>query len=93
MSIVPNPLWPTRDADMLGFGEGAEAHLVEVFRDVYRVGVEDNGLRFDPLVSTLIVQFVVSCDSLGGICGDWRFPVIPFGKEQCELVTFAAKKN
>lgn len=48
------PLWgmdehrPTRDADLLGFGESTEAHLVEVFRDVCRVEVEDDGLRFDP---------------------------------------------
>ncbi len=48
------PLWgmdehrPTRDADLLGFGESTEAHLVEVFRDVCQVEVEDDGLRFDP---------------------------------------------
>jgi hypothetical protein len=48
------PLWgmdehrPTRDADLLGFGESTEAHLVEIFRDVCRVAVEDDGLRFDP---------------------------------------------
>ncbi|WP_052446488.1 nucleotidyl transferase AbiEii/AbiGii toxin family protein [Geoalkalibacter ferrihydriticus] len=39
------PLWgldehrPTRDADLLGFGESTEAHLAEVFRDVCRVEV------------------------------------------------------
>jgi hypothetical protein len=48
------PLWgmdehrPTRDADLLGFGENTEAHLVEIFREVCRVTVEDDGLRFDP---------------------------------------------
>jgi hypothetical protein len=48
------PLWgmdkhrPTRDADLLGFGENTEAHLMEVFQDVCRLAVEDDGLRFDP---------------------------------------------
>ena len=47
------PLWgieghrPTRDADLLGFGENTEAHLVEVFRALCELEVEDDGLIFD----------------------------------------------
>jgi hypothetical protein len=47
------PLWgmdqhrPTRDADLLGFGEDTEANLVEVFRNVCLMEVEDDGLCFD----------------------------------------------
>jgi hypothetical protein len=48
------PLWgmdehrPTRDADLLGFGECSEAHLIDVFRDVCLVAAADDGLLFDP---------------------------------------------
>lgn len=48
------PLWgmdehrPTRDADFLGFGENTESYLVEVFQNVCRVEVQEDGLRLDP---------------------------------------------
>ncbi len=47
------PLWgidehrPTRDADLLGFGDSTIEHLAEVFRTVCRMDVEDDGLNFD----------------------------------------------
>ncbi len=39
---------PTRDADLLGFGENDAAKLVSIFRDICRVEVEDDGLVFEP---------------------------------------------
>jgi predicted nucleotidyltransferase component of viral defense system len=39
---------PTRDADLLGFGENDVENLASIFREVCRVEVEDDGLRFDP---------------------------------------------
>jgi len=38
---------PTRDADLLGFGEIDTANLIAIFQDVCRVEVEDDGLIFD----------------------------------------------
>lgn len=48
------PLWgsepyrPTRDLDLLGSGEPSVAHLEQVFRDLCRMPVEEDGLRFQP---------------------------------------------
>jgi hypothetical protein len=39
---------PTRDADLLGFGENDSANLVSIFRDICRTEVDDDGLTFDP---------------------------------------------
>lgn len=38
---------PTRDLDLLGFGEPSEVRLAEVFREVCRQAVEDDGMSFD----------------------------------------------
>ncbi|MFQ5755486.1 MAG: nucleotidyl transferase AbiEii/AbiGii toxin family protein [Acidiferrobacterales bacterium] len=38
----------TRDVDLLGFGESSVDHLVNVFRDLCRISVEDDGLIFVP---------------------------------------------
>jgi hypothetical protein len=39
---------PTRDLDLLGKGSHSVERLVEVFKDICRLGVEDDGLTFDP---------------------------------------------
>ncbi len=38
---------PTRDLDLLGFGEPSEERMVGVFRDVCGQAVEDDGMTFD----------------------------------------------
>ena len=48
------PLWgidtfrPTRDLDLLGFGESEQEHLVSVFRDICQIEVDDDGISYDP---------------------------------------------
>lgn len=39
---------PTRDADLLGFGENVPENLVAIFQDICRAAVTDDGLIFDP---------------------------------------------
>ena len=38
---------PTRDLDLLGYGEDTEARLTQVFREICRTEVPDDGLVFD----------------------------------------------
>jgi predicted nucleotidyltransferase component of viral defense system len=42
------PHRPTRDVDLLGFGEDSAERLRDVFADVCRQEVEDDGVVFDP---------------------------------------------
>ena len=42
------PYRPTRDIDLLGSGSNEVATLVKVFREVCKVAVPDDGVRFDP---------------------------------------------
>jgi hypothetical protein len=39
---------PTRDADLLGFGENDTANLVSIFQGICLTEVDDDGLTFDP---------------------------------------------
>ncbi len=39
---------PTRDIDLLGFGNPSHQQLEHVFRDVCSTSFDDDGLRFDP---------------------------------------------
>lgn len=39
---------PTRDLDLLGFGEASRERLTVVFQELCRVDVEPDGLEFDP---------------------------------------------
>ncbi|TLU88408.1 MAG: nucleotidyl transferase AbiEii/AbiGii toxin family protein [Chlorobium sp.] len=39
---------PTRDLDLLGFGETEQEHLVKVFREICQIEVADDGISFDP---------------------------------------------
>lgn len=47
------PLWgvesyrPTRDLDLLSFGDAEEEYLTRVFRDICQVEVEDDGISYD----------------------------------------------
>lgn len=38
---------PTRDLDLLGYGEDTEARLAQVFREIRQIEVTDDGLVFD----------------------------------------------
>jgi predicted nucleotidyltransferase component of viral defense system len=39
---------PTRDLDLLGFGDGSAEHLARVFHEVCLLEVEPDGITFDP---------------------------------------------
>ena len=39
---------PTRDLDLLGFGDGSVEQLASVFREICLLEVEPDGLAFDP---------------------------------------------
>ncbi len=48
---------PTRDIDLLGFGEPSEARLVAMFRDVCNQVVEDDGMAYDAgSVTTALIR-------------------------------------
>ncbi|MDO3377131.1 nucleotidyl transferase AbiEii/AbiGii toxin family protein [Geoalkalibacter halelectricus] len=49
----------------IGFGEDTEAHLVEVFRNVCMVEVEDDGLRFDP--QSIVAEAIREEMEYGGV--------------------------
>lgn len=44
---LDDPFRPTRDVDLLGFGDHDAAALKAVFREICSVAVEDDGVRFD----------------------------------------------
>ncbi len=44
---LDDPFRPTRDVDLLGFGDDDAAALKMVFRDICSIVVEDDGVRFD----------------------------------------------
>jgi predicted nucleotidyltransferase component of viral defense system len=56
---------PTRDADLLGFGDVSEQSLVEIFRECSAMEVEQpDGLVFDP--ASITVAAIRAADSYGG---------------------------
>lgn len=57
-------LRPTRDADLLGFGELDAASLARTFRDLCALPVEPDGLHFDP--DTVAVAPIRAEDAYGG---------------------------
>lgn len=59
------PHRPTQDLDLLGFGERSDKRLVEVFRELCSVVVEDDGLTFDP--STVATEAIRPEDDYGGM--------------------------
>lgn len=44
---------PTRDLDLLGFGDGSEAHVADVIRSVCEIECQADGIRFD--TATILV--------------------------------------
>jgi predicted nucleotidyltransferase component of viral defense system len=59
------PHRPTRDVDLLGFGEPSERRLRDIFSDVIALGVEDDGVSFD--AATLEVGPIREDQAYGGI--------------------------
>ena len=57
-------LRPTRDADLLGFGELSDAALMDIFRDVCAVEVEDDAMVFLP--DSVRVAAIREEDAYGG---------------------------
>jgi predicted nucleotidyltransferase component of viral defense system len=59
------PHRPTRDIDLLGFGEPSERRLRDIFRDVIAHEVEDDGVSFDG--AALEVGLIREEQAYGGI--------------------------
>lgn len=57
-------LRPTRDADLLGFGELSDAALVTIFRELCAVEVEPDAVTFD--AATVAVSAIREEDAYGG---------------------------
>ena len=55
---------PTRDVDLLGFGDMTDAAIAETFAEVAAVGVEPDGVVFDP--SSVRVERIREEDAYGG---------------------------
>jgi predicted nucleotidyltransferase component of viral defense system len=58
---------PTRDADLLGFGDLSEESLAQILKDVCLVQVEADGLEY--LVSSVDVSPIRAADDYGGLRG------------------------
>jgi hypothetical protein len=56
---------PTRDADLLGFGEVSQDSLAKIFTDVCHVEVEPDGLRYLP--SSMRIATIRPEDAYGGL--------------------------
>lgn len=56
---------PTRDADLLGFGDLSEASLTKLFQDVCTLAVEPDGVEFD--AASVRVAPIRNEDSYGGL--------------------------
>lgn len=42
------PLRPTKDLDLMAYGEASEEYLRKVFTEICRIAVDDDGIVFDP---------------------------------------------
>jgi predicted nucleotidyltransferase component of viral defense system len=62
---IGRPHRATRDIDLLGFGDGSEAHLHEVFTEVISLGVPDDGVKFD--LASMKVSAIREEQSYGGV--------------------------
>jgi len=56
---------PTRDADLLGFGEISKESLAKIFTDVCKVDVEPDGLEYLP--SSIRIAPIRQEDAYGGL--------------------------
>ena len=61
---------PTRDADLLGFGDLSQDSLAQILQDVCAVPVEPDGLEY--LVSSIDVSPIRPADDYGGLRGTVR---------------------
>ena len=57
---------PTRDLDLLGFGEPSAERLVSIFRSLGQLVVEDDGLRFD--ADAVTCGPIRDEQAYGGVC-------------------------
>lgn len=55
---------PTRDADLLGFGDMSQQALAEMFREICMVPVDPDGMGF--LADSVTVHFIREADAYGG---------------------------
>jgi hypothetical protein len=55
---------PTRDLDLLGFGDGSEERLTNVFRSLCSVALTDDGLTFSP--ESVMVEAIREEQEYGG---------------------------
>ena len=58
---------PTRDADLLGFGDLSEESLAQILKDVCAVQVDPDGLQY--LISSIDVSAIRAADDYGGLRG------------------------
>lgn len=58
---------PTRDADLLGFGDLSQQSLAQILKDVCTVQVEPDGLQY--LISSIDVSAIRAADDYGGLRG------------------------
>jgi hypothetical protein len=56
---------PTRDMDLLGFGETDVEEITKVFKDILSIPVEDDGLIFDP--NNITAAPIRALDGYGGL--------------------------
>ena len=64
LAWLGDALRPTRDADLLGFGELSDAELLRIFREVCGVQVEPDAVMFDP--ASVAVEPIREGDAYGG---------------------------
>ncbi|MEY4514267.1 MAG: hypothetical protein RLZZ450_6389 [Pseudomonadota bacterium] len=55
----------TRDIDLLGFGDTSEAHIRDVFKDVFRLELPEDGVAFD--LATMVVSAIREDQEYGGV--------------------------
>jgi hypothetical protein len=60
-----SPHRPTRDLDLLGFGDRSLDHVASVFRDVCAIPVADDGWTFDP--ATVSAEDIRTVAEYGGV--------------------------
>jgi predicted nucleotidyltransferase component of viral defense system len=58
---------PTRDADLLGFGDLSQESLAQILKDICAVQVEPDGLQY--LISSVDVSAIREADAYGGLRG------------------------
>lgn len=62
---LPDPYRPTRDLDLLGFGDPSPASLLQVFREILAVPAVDDGVAFD--AGNLRIDPIREAQEYGGL--------------------------